>query len=198
MEILVVIVIMGIIGLILTNILSQVLRGQNKVNVIDLVKQNGQVVLDKLSNEIRSAEELICVGSTPPDPFNSIVVFKNGNYTRFRFVKPTTSTNGYFSREDFTKDYFNDDVTYEMLCTETGVTRGQLSFLTDKNNNGISINYDGNAPIFQKQVSQASFPELILIKFRAREGINAGKTSENTVSDEGVLFTTAVSVRGGK
>ena len=93
--------VISIIGFILTDIMSQVFRGQNKINTVSLVKQNGQVVLDKLSNEIRSAEKVICNGSAVGGPKDTVVLFRNGNYTRFRFVLPTALASGYFSREDF-------------------------------------------------------------------------------------------------
>lgn len=200
-EILVVIVLIGILGLILTSILSQVLRGQNKINTVSLVKQNGQVVLDKLSNEIRSAEKVICAWEIPTDPNNTIVIFKSGNYTRFRFIPPTASDNGYLTREDFTKDIFPDTVTDKMMCSQSSSFVVPVD-LTDKGSNGVSIDYDKpggvSQPIFTKQ-PQAGSPDIILIRFRASEGLSTtAKTPENTVSEGGVLFTTAAAVRGGK
>ena len=197
-EMLIAISVISIIGFILTDIMSQVFRGQNKINTVSLVKQNGQVVLDKLSNEIRSAEKVICNGSAVGGPKDTVVLFRNGNYTRFRFVLPTALASGYFSREDFTQDDIPDGVTDLTLCTETGVIRGQQSFLTDKDSNGVSIGYDGTNPIFEKQ-PEAGSPDIILIRFRAGKSVSAvTKTPENTVSDGGVLFTTAASVKGGK
>lgn len=202
-EILIVITITGILGFILTDLLTQVLRGQNKINTVSLVKQNGQVILDKLSNEIRSAENLICVDTNSNNPGqlnDTIVLFRNGNYSRIRFRKPEQGINlknGYFTKEDFTKDDIPDDLNDPQLCTDNSL-KGQISYITDKETNGISINYyDDYQPIFEKQF-QLGFPDLILIKFKASEDVNAGKTAESTVTTGGVLFTTAVSVRGGK
>lgn len=201
-EILVVVVLLSILGLILTNVLTQVLRGQNKINVVSLVKQNGQLVLDKLSGEIRSAEKVLCVGQTTTSPNNTIVLFRNGNYIRFKFIQPlpegVPTANGYFQKNVFTPEDIPDGIINdEMLCTTNDL--GQSSFLTDKDDkSGISIDYDGTNPIFNIQTPQAGFPDVILIKFRAEAGVKAGKTPESTVAEEGVLFTTAASVRGGK
>lgn len=204
-EILVVIALLGVLGVILTNILSQVLRGQNKINTVNLVKQNGQVILDQLSNEIRSAEKVICVeknafnNNGQADLKDTIVLFRNGNYTRFRFVPPVTSDpkrNGYIQKEIFTISDIPEDVTDDnMLCTRSVNIVSPPSYLT-YNTNSISLNYDGTSPIF-KPKSQAGFPDLVEIKFRGSQDIKS-KIAESTVADEGVLFTTAVSVKGGK
>lgn len=200
-EILVVIAILGILGFILTDILTQVLRGQNKINIVNRIKQNGQLVLDNLSNEIRSAEKVICVGkntnNTGSSLNDSIVIFKSGNYTRFRFIPPTINTNGYFTSENFTKDSF-EDITDQNMCSRDIDFVTPIN-LTDKDTiNGISIDYDVSQPIFKKQAPQPGFSDIILIRFRANGGVSAGKTSETTVSEGGVLFTTAVAVRGEK
>lgn len=195
-EILVVIALLGVLGLILTNILTQVLRGQNKINTVNLVKQNGQVILDKLSSEIRSAENIICIGTALPNPGNRIVFYRKGNYTRIRFNNAGT-VNGSFTREDFIKD---DSIVIEQLCTED-INRGQNSLTDTDKDKGVSIDYDKpngiSKPIFEKQ-SQAGSSDLILIRFRAKTGVGINKSAENTVAEDGVLFTTAVSVRGGK
>ncbi|MDO8570484.1 MAG: type II secretion system protein [Candidatus Daviesbacteria bacterium] len=210
-EILVVIVLLGILGVILTNILSQVLRGQNKINTVNLVKQNGQVILDQLSHEIRSAEKVICIGqattylrsSISSYPSGTIVIFRNGNFIRFRLIPPwpvaNPTTNGFIQKEIFTIDDIPDATTDEMLCTESmEYTRGQQSFFTN-NINSISLNYDGSNPIFSFDTltPQPGLPNLVLIRFRGFQDVKS-KTAESTVSDEGVLFSTAVSVRGGK
>lgn len=200
-EILIVITIMGVLGFILTDLLTQVLRGQNKINIVNRVKQNAQVVLDKLSNEIRSAEKIICVGKNENNAVflldDSIVIFKSKNYTRFRFIPPNLSAplpiNGYITREDFTQ---NDFLPASDLCAER-LARNPID-LTDKDNNGISIDYDLNKSIFKKDTDlTGSSPDLIYIRFKASESV-AVKTAENTVTEGGILFTTAVSIRGGK
>jgi len=100
-EILIVVSIMAVLGVIFTNVLTQTLRGQNKVRVLNQVKQNGQVVLDKLTQEIRQAEKVICVGDERTDNSDTLVIFKQGVYTRFRFypkiVTLTDKKNGYIA-----------------------------------------------------------------------------------------------------
>lgn len=54
-ELLVVIAVMSVIGTISTDLFSSVIRGGNKANVINEVKQNGQQALDVMERYIRNA-----------------------------------------------------------------------------------------------------------------------------------------------
>lgn len=191
-ELVVVISIIGILGLIFSDILIQTLRGQNKVKVIDQVKQNGQASLDRLSDEIRQSEKIVCfvsqVNNGSPD---TIVLFRQGAYTRFRFYAPTTAANGSIAWDN---PQFTD-----FLCTEPQVS-SSLQYLTDKDPvNGVSVSYDGsmNNPIFT--VSRlAGYSDSVTVKFRASQGVKAGQTPESSVNQGGIIFSTTVQVRAGK
>lgn len=205
-EILVVISVMGILGLVFTGILIQALRAQNKVRILNQVKQNGQNVLDKLSNEFRQAEKVICVGrnlgnsiNTALGFYDTIVIFRQGTYSRFRFYPPTPG-NGYIKRNDFSLNDITEVTSESDLCTETA-DRGGSENLTDTDPiSGISLTADKDSsdkPIF-KIDSQSGYNDIITMKFRAAQGVSAGRSFETAVKEGGILFITSVQVRGTK
>jgi len=83
-EILVVMAIVGIVGMIMVVIFANTLRGSNKSQILAVIKQNGQAVLENMDKTIRNADNVICPTS---DPSNTIVVVKDGIYTRYRIVR---------------------------------------------------------------------------------------------------------------
>lgn len=213
-ELIVVVAIMAVLGVIFTDILIQSIRGQNKVKVINMVKQNGQVVMDKLSNEIRQAEDLVCVGKiglTSVDcqttACDTIVTYKGGTYSRYRLVAPSPPTNptvnGKITRNDFTKDLIPIGGE-NTLCKDADISNTLLTNLSDTNTiSGVSLDYmkDGTnpKPVFNKTVSsEVGFGETIIIQFNAVAGVGAGYNFDVTVKEGGVPFTTAVNIRGGQ
>lgn len=202
-EILVVIAAMGILGAIFSDFLVQVLRGQNKVRVITQVKQNGQAVLENLTSEIRQAEDIICIGHTmgvDGDSLNdTLVVFKAGRYTQFRLHRPMAGNNGKFTRDDFSEENIPNTVTDEQLCTRN-VNLGNVRDLTDTNTkSGISVDIADGYPVFDKSLNEKpGFVDIINIRFKAVAGVGAGQTYEASVSEGGVLFTTAVQAKMSK
>lgn len=83
-EVLVAIAIVAVIGTILVLIFTNTLRGSNKSQILSALKQNGQVVLDSISRNIRSADNVVCPISGSS---NIIVTVKNGTYSRYRIVR---------------------------------------------------------------------------------------------------------------
>lgn len=211
-ELLVVISIMVVLGVIFTNILIETLRGKNKVNAINQVKQNGQVVLDKLSNEIRSAEKVVCVGrfnegglhvldigAQGLEPNDTIVVFNNGTYSQFRFIKPYPTgripSNGRIQKVAFTRTDLPDGTQDSALCLDQDIKTGSnlRQSLTDMDiKNGVSIDTLNNENIFDQR------GDSVIIKFTASAGVRAGYAYDVTVQDGGVPFTTSVQTRGIK
>ena len=82
-EILVAMAIMAIVGVILVLIFTNTLRGSSKSQILSVIKQNGQSVLENMDKTIRNSDNVVCVG-TPTK--NTVVVVKNGVYTRYRIV----------------------------------------------------------------------------------------------------------------
>ncbi|MFA5933333.1 MAG: type II secretion system protein [Microgenomates group bacterium] len=200
-ELLVVVSIMVVLGVIFTNILIDALRGRNKVKAINQVKQNGQVVLDKLSNEIRDADGIVCVdkfhnpGVSPKD---TLVITKGGTYTQYKFSSPSAMLNGKIQKINFIRNDLAGDVTDDQLCTEhdeTNLNTGSnfIQSLTDADPvNGVSIDYTPpGQDIFDRR------GDNVLIKFNASAGVLAGYAYDVTVADNGIPFATSVQVRGG-
>lgn len=198
-ELLVVVSIMAILGVIFTNILVDTIRGRNKVNAINQVKQNGQVVLDKLSNEIRDADGIVCVdkfggGGGSKD---TIVITTGGIYTQFRLFPPipqgNPTSNGYIQKGTIHPDDVNlNNNTPGNLCTSTTIPITQLrQFLTDSDpKNGVSVDVTPGEDVFEQNGNN------IMIKFNASAGVLAGSAYDVTVAEGGIPFSTSVQVRG--
>lgn len=204
-ELLIVVSIMAILGVIFTNILIESLRGRNKVNAINQVKQNGQVVLDKLSNEIRSAEKVVCVDKFAGNGQNSgtakdaIVIFNGGTYSQFRFIEPKNNPpkNGKIQKVNFTRTDLPDGTQDSDLCSNKDINTGSnlRQSLTDTDiRNGVSVNYliSNSQNVFEQR------GDSIIIKFAGSAGVQAGYAYDVTVKDGGVPFTTSVQIRGIK
>lgn len=206
-ELIVVVGIMAVLGLIFTNTLMQTLRGQNKVRILNQVKQNGQVAMEKISNAIRQGEKVVCIGNSKglnvPTPNDTIITYK-GTYSRIRFYQATETANGVIKQTDFTIADIPDGVSEKDLCglpTDVGLPNN-ISTLTDNDLiNGVSVRFDSvNAvlsPIF-KVNSLVGYADTVTINFRVSQGIKAGLAYESNVETNGVPFATTIQVRGGK
>lgn len=94
-EVLVAISIVGIVGTILVAIFSNTLKGSNKSQILASIKQNGQSLLETIDKTIRSSDNVVCPTVTSPATISSLdtlVVVKNGTYTRYRIAPPTNHT----------------------------------------------------------------------------------------------------------
>lgn len=200
-ELIVVVGIMGILGLIFTNTLIQSLRGQSKVKIINEVKQNGQVILDRLSNDIRQAEDVVCIGTNEQNPGgkrDTIVIVKQGTYSRFRFIPPTTDANGLIKRSDFTAEEVTNIEADELLCSTSGDIGSTYTLTGTDPVGGVSVNYDGGNHVFDWGSPLPGYSDVVTVKFRAYQGVKSGGFFESSVDSEGVLFATTIQVRGGK
>ena len=65
-ELLIVTSILGVLGLIIAMTLTNVFRGQNKVNTISQIKQNGQTAMDQIERLVRFSEKVVCVAGAYP------------------------------------------------------------------------------------------------------------------------------------
>lgn len=198
-ELLVVVSIMAILSVIFTNILVDTLRGRNKVKAINQVKQNGQVALGQLSNEIRNADGIICVdkfvGGGGGVEKDTLVISNGGVYTQFRLISSTPTSNGYIQKGIINSDtVYNNNNTPENLCTQTLISATDLmQKLTDSDpKNGVSVIVAPGEDVFKQS------GDNIVIKFNATAGVSAGFAYDMTVVDNGIPFSTSVQVRGFK
>lgn len=104
-EVLVTIVVIGVIGYMLSDILIKSLNNGRKSQVIGNVKQNAQVALTNMSSVIRNADTVTCPLPVAPATSASgpvvALLNKDGSYTRF-WYQPSAgpNSNGYLF-EDF-------------------------------------------------------------------------------------------------
>lgn len=212
-ELIVVVGVIVLLGLIFTDILVQTLRGQNKVRILNQVKQNGQVILERLSNSIRQGGEIICLGDLESDSDttdDTITLYKpsgysptQGTYTRFRLIRPVTNTtNGYLTEEIFTdKEKDSQGLTNSELCTKS-LALGQKSYLTDLDSvKGVSVEHDSTdgstlSPAFKK-IAKDGYNDAVTVAFRMFAGAKVGSGAyEVNVKEGGVsIFTTTVQLR---
>lgn len=100
-ELLVVIAVLAFLGAIILVVFTNSLRGNNKAQIIALIKQNGQASLETMDKTIRNADRVVCpTFASPTDTTvysNTIVTVNQGTYTMYRAVAPRvagdTSTN---------------------------------------------------------------------------------------------------------
>lgn len=85
LEMLVVIAIIGVLTGVTSDIFIQIIKGQNKGNVVTEIKQNGDIVLNKIERIVRNAEEITSIGEKEYGVAWNI----NSNWTD---ISPTTNT----------------------------------------------------------------------------------------------------------
>src|SRR5579884_4155589 len=102
-ETMVVIGVLAIIGVIMADILKRTITTDTKTELTGAIKNNGDKALNTMDNTIQFAERVVCVDKFDASALNNdtIVVVKNGTYTRFRFVKPSAGKNGYLLEDVF-------------------------------------------------------------------------------------------------
>ncbi len=217
-ETIIVISILGVIGVIFSGVLTQGLRGQNKVNVINQVKQNGQNVLNKVEKTLREADTIVCVGQLPPTSYQTnvcsgstnycgqTIVFKtrDGAYMRFRFSQPVirqiSPINGSISLDTFDTSAVLGSYraapipqnASDALCTNfPSVSTQNLSDNSDPNKS-ISITAGG----FTRKPS-AGNKDSVTVIFRADNAIANDTTTgaENRIGDSGEYFSTTIQLR---
>lgn len=179
-ELLVTVTILGIIGLLFFSTFSSSLRGGNKAQIVLAIKQNGQSLLENLDKTIRGSDNVICVN------VSTVVIIKDGIYTRYRFIDSTSSSNGQIQQD-------NPDpvgLTAELLdrmCTDS-MSQTPL-ILTDTNTTtGVSVQ---NGSFEREKLS--GFKDVIIIQFDVGKGVGVvGGTS--TIIDP-VHFKTTIQLR---
>ncbi len=202
-ELLVVISVMSILGLIFTGLLVQSLRDQKCVGSLNQIKQNGQVVLDRLSNEIRQAGKVVCVGVSGSGVVNNTIVTRRGEgenvlYTRYRLYSPSAGVNGFISKDDFTKDDFTDVDGIRVfsdneLCSATQ-TFDETKLTDEDVVRGVSLDVEGSSNVFAVN-SKSGYDDFVTVSFRAYPPIGAGQTFESRCGG-GLLFSTSIGLRG--
>lgn len=196
-EILVVIAIMAIAGTMLVAIFSSTLRGSNKSQILASIKQNGQAALDKIDKTIRNSDNVVCV---TPDK-KTLVVEKNGTYSRFRFIAPG-SDNGLIKQDNPVQSSTQTLIAFtNQICLDADplTTVPPSIVLTDTNSqSGVSVNCFGATPdcttnpIFSRS-SAAGFKDQVTVRFNLWPGVGAPSAVAGQIDP--VTFQTTIQLR---
>lgn len=190
-EILVVIAIVSILGIVIVTIFTNTLRGSNKSQILAAIKQNGQSVLETMDKTVRGADNVVCYINDPSNPLSTLVVVKNGIYTRYRFIPPTESTNGLI-QQDFPVQppppagASDIKVFIQNVCTDPQVSP---QILTDTNpKTGVSV----VSAIFQPSGESGS-KAAVTVKLELAPGKQAPQVIAGQIDP--VTFKTTIQLR---
>lgn len=200
-EVLVVMAITIIVGVMLVVIFTNTLRGSNKAQILAVIKQNGQSVLDNIDKNIRNADNVVCVS----DDGTTMVVVKNGAYTRYRYIAPS-AVSGLIQQDNPIKQDVmgtsplrkeTDTELINRVCLPTDPMTN-ASILTDTNTQtGVSMECINNndctgKPIFAKNPS-AGYKDQIIIQFNLKPGIGIPTAVSSQIDP--VSFQTTIELR---
>ena len=189
-EALVVVGIIAIVGIIMTDILSRTIKSGNKTGLISAIKQNGERSLSVMDQTTRFSDQVVCVGTLTANN-DTLVVVKNGSYTRFRFFYPTGSTNGYIEQDTFN---LNDGSQAGLaLCTQS-ISSAQINtatiYLTDRDTvNGVSLQNGSFS-----WTHNPGYKDLVNITFNLLPGVGLGPGSDKEVGGS-TSFSTTIELR---
>ncbi|HBQ50639.1 hypothetical protein A3B42_02535 [Candidatus Daviesbacteria bacterium RIFCSPLOWO2_01_FULL_38_10] len=166
-EMIMVMAIVAIVGVILVMIFANTLRGSSKAQILSVIKQNGQAVLGTMDNAIRNADNVVC----PPDstPTDTLVVVKNGIYTRFRFINNSIE-----------KDNPTDFTT--TTCSDLSVSPVNLTDTDPKT--GVSVQ---SGSFFRSR--QAGSKDAITVKFDLNGGVQAPEVISGQIDPVNIQTT---------
>src|SRR3989344_3499972 len=94
-EMILVIGLIGISGIIITEIFLRTLKSSNKSQIESQLKQNGQNVLSNIEQAARSADDVVCV----PSGNSSVILESDGGFIRYSFTPPSGSKNGIIQKD---------------------------------------------------------------------------------------------------
>lgn len=198
-EILVVMAITAIVGTILVVIFTNTLRGSNKAQILAVIKQNGQAVLEQMDKTIRNAQNLVCTTPLPDD--KTVVVERDGIYSRYRIVLYTARTNGYIVQDhptrqiDSNSGQLETDIIFrQTVCSSTDLmpragSSDTANILTDINlQTGVKI----QSGSFSVNPSDGYKP-AVTVNFVLAPGINAPTIIVSQIDP--VTFQTTIGLR---
>jgi prepilin-type N-terminal cleavage/methylation domain-containing protein len=178
-EILVVMAIMAIVGTVLVAIFTNTLRGSNKSQILAVIKQNGQAALDNMDKTILDADSVVCPQADASGP--TLVVVKNGRYTRFSFV---TGIAPGFIQQDSPSPGSNIN---SFLNTEIS-SDGSIT-LTDTNpQSGVSV----KSGLFSRN-QESGFKDSVTVSFELGPGSAIPEAVANQIDN--VVFQTTIQLR---
>lgn len=193
-EILVVISVLSVVGVIILTIFTRTLKGNNKAQILSAIKQNGQAVLENMDKTIRSSGNLLC---PTIDPSNTLVVEKDGLYTRYRVAQNMIVSDNPAKQIDPDTNKDETDTAFKNRVCGSADTMTSADILTDTNSqSGVlvdCIESDCNTnPIFQPN-KLAGFKDAVTIKFQLSHALNAPPAVAGQIDP--VTFQTTIQLR---
>ncbi len=184
-EMLVVIVVLAILGVLVVTIFTRTLRGTNKTQIISSIKQNGQSILETMNNSIRNADNIFCISQD----HHTIVVVKNGLYTRYRFVIDSSGlSNGKVSSDNPQQLGVESSIFMSNICNSADLLVAPQTLSDTNTQTGVNL-ISGS---FTK-TAQAGFKDIITIEFVLRSGVQAPAAVAGQI--EPVTFKTTIEPR---
>lgn len=193
-ELLIVVAILAIVGTLILTILTRSFRGGNKSQIVSSIKQNGQSVLEIIDKTIRNADNVVCVSSLT-DPGPTIVIVKDGIFTRYRFFAATNMANGYIAQDapiqPASGAQADIKVFIDNVCTDP---QQGANVLTDTNpQTGVSVaSVVGNLPYIVRDI-KPGFKDAVTIQFDLKPGISAPLATAGQIDP--VTFKTTINLR---
>lgn len=196
-ELLVVVSILSIVGVFSLTIFTRTLKGNNKSQIVSVIKENGQQALDQMTAMIRNADDVACISNDN----KTIVVVKDGKYTRFRFIEDlstppllTDRLPNYSIGQDNPEWPFDTQSQDEFLrnvCTDplgTDSANGQVALTDTDPKTGVRVQ---NGVFTKPEIS--GFKDSVAIKFDLLAGSNAPVAVTGQIDP--ISFQTTVELR---
>lgn len=190
-EMLVVMSVLSIVSVFILNIFTRTLRGSNKSQIISTIKQNGQSVLDAMDKTVRNADNIVCV-STPPV---NLIVIKNGIYTRYRFIPPSVTVNGFIQQDNPSKQIDSqtnkeetDSALVNRICASADPMLQPVALTDTKTQTGVSV---ANG-LFVRDRS-GGFRDQLTIKFDIGPPVGSPQAISGQI--DSVSFQTTIQLR---
>ena len=177
-ELLVVVAIMAVIAGITSDLFVSILKGANKANVMNEIKQNGNYVLDVMERNIRNAKTI-----TKIDDRTIVLQDNNGQYIQFKIYPPDLTNlsdkkNGYITIATNTLEDFTN---LEKVLTNTHPI------------SGASVQ-DGLFTVVSPTPPDQN-PSYVSISFTVLQAENAPSRQDYKIGGNGLVFQTTVSLR---
>jgi prepilin-type N-terminal cleavage/methylation domain-containing protein len=219
LEAIIAISVVGVMGLILSDLMIRGFKGSNKTVIIGNVKQNGTVAMNVIEQSIRKADSVVCLSSVTAEGLSKTMVLqdKSGAFLRFNVVAPAASSNGYITADDPTKSVTKvatDDtcssvappavpgaVDFNPVCAQrlcdsdystfpTGAAP-TTNFVTNRDNvNGVSVNSGG----FKRKTYSAGIKDAVEINLGIGPARMSGYDFSTQLKDD-VQFSNTIQIR---
>lgn len=180
-EMLVVVAGIALIGMIITEVFYRSVRASNRATIQGTIKQNGLSTLEIMDKIIRGSDDILCPVSTG----NTIVIRKDGIYSRYRFKIEAGVNNGSVIMDNPVPALADLNLP-DSVCADIMST---VSTLTDTNpKTGVSV-ITGQ---FTRNNS-SGFKDTVTINFSLKPAVNTPAAIASQISP--VDFNTTIELR---